>query len=675
MSAGAPTGADPQDERRRWDWLRQEVRRHQAAYHRDDAPLVPDAEYDRLVAELEELAGRHPDWASADSPAEQVGAPGRAALAPVRFTRPVLSLNNARSRQELEEFMARVGVVGPWVVELKIDGLSVILRYQRGRLRLAATRGDGATGEDVTANVAAIAGVPHQLSEPLDLEVRGEVYLPRTRLRALNAERESRGEPPLANPRNAAAGSLRQLDPAITAARGLAAFLYEIRDGAALASIPTQGAALERLAGLGFAVEPHWQRCADLEAVWEFVQEWRERRRELDYDTDGLVVKLDDLGEAARLGATQKAPRAAVAFKYPPDEDVATVRGIRLTVGRTGAVTPTAELSPVRLAGTTVTRASLHNANILERLDVRVGDRVVVRKAGEVIPEIVSVLTAERQGTEVPYTYPATCPECGTPLVRAPGEVDIRCPAALTCPAQRREGLIHYGSRGALDIAGLGDKTVDLLLSTGLVATPVDLYALTADRLAALPRFGPLAAENLVRAVAASRSQPLSRLLVAFGIRHVGERVAAALARHFRTLDGLMAASADEVASVPGVGPVIAESVAAFFSAPAGQALVSGLRQAGVNFVEPEPAAEPVPGPMAGQSVVVTGALAGASRREAEAAVVAAGGRVQSAVTRQTTLVVAGEGAGSKLDRARALEIEVIDEQEFWSRVANGRMP
>ena len=669
----APRDADPQHDRMRWDALTSEVRRHQVAYHRDDAPTVPDAEYDRLVAEVEELQRRHPDWGAKDSPVARVGAKGRPTLAPVRFTRPVLSLSNARSREELGEFMARVGVPGPWLVEMKIDGLSVILRYRQGRLVLAATRGDGSMGEDVTANAATVAGIPAKLSAPVDLEVRGEVYLAKSRLAALNAERAARGEPLLANPRNAAAGSLRQLDPTITAARGLSAFLYEIRE----ADPPpvTQEAALARLAALGFAVEPHWQRCADLETVWHFVEGWRERRRTLDYDTDGLVVKLDDLKAAARLGATQKAPRAAVAFKYPPDEDVATVLGIRLTVGRTGAVTPTADLSPVQLAGTTVTRASLHNANILERLDVRVGDRVVVRKAGEIIPEIVSVLTAERTGTEAPYVYPDACPECGTPLVREPDEVDIRCPAVLTCPAQRREGLIHYGSRGALDIAGLGDKTVDQLLSVGWVATPVDLYALSADRLAELPRFGPVAADNLVRAVAASRSQPLSRLLVAFGIRHVGERVAAALAGHFRTLDALMAAEADEVAAVPGVGPIIAESVVAFFGAPTGQALVEGLGRAGVNFVEPEGDPDVETGPLTGQSVVVTGTLARASRREAEDAVTRAGGRVQSAVTRQTTLVVAGEGAGRKLDRARALDIDVIDEQEFWSRVANGRTP
>ncbi|MDA8199796.1 MAG: NAD-dependent DNA ligase LigA [Thermaerobacter sp.] len=669
----APHDADVQNDRMRWDALTREVRRHQLAYHRDDAPIVPDAEYDRLVAELEELARRHPDWGAKDSPAARVGAKGRSTLAPVRFTRPVLSLNNAHSREELAEFMARVGVPGPWLVEMKIDGLSVILRYRQGGLVLAATRGDGSMGEDVTANAATVAGIPSELSAPVDVEVRGEVYLAKSRLAALNADRAARGEALLANPRNAAAGSLRQLDPTITAARGLSAFVYEIRE--AEEPPATQGAALARLASLGFAVEPHWQRCADLEAVWQFVQQWSEERRTLDYDTDGLVVKLDDLGRAARLGATQKAPRAAVAFKYPPDEDVATVLGIRLTVGRTGAVTPTAELSPVQLGGTTVTRASLHNANILERLDVRVGDRVVVRKAGEIIPEIVSVLSTERTGSEGPFVYPDACPDCGTPLVREPDEVDIRCPAALTCPAQRREGLIHYGSRGALDIAGLGDKTVDQLLSAGWLATPVDLYALSADRLAELPRFGPVAADNLVRAVAASRSQPLSRLLVAFGIRHVGERVAAALAGHFRTLDALMAADADEVAAVPGVGSIIAGSVVAFFEAPAGQALVEGLRRAGVNFAEPEGDRGTEEGPLSGQSVVITGTLAHASRREAEEAVTRGGGRVQSAVTRQTTLVVAGEGAGSKLARARALEIEVVDEQEFWSRVANESPP
>ncbi len=669
MGAGGAASPD----RQRWEALVDAIRQHQIAYHRDDEPLVPDAEYDRLVAELEELARRHPDWVEPGAPLARVGAPGRANLAPVQFAQPVLSLNNARSREELRAFADRVGVPGPFVVELKIDGLSVILRYRAGKLVLAATRGDGGTGEDVTANVREIRAIPAELPEARDLEVRGEVYLAKGRFAVLNAERAAAGEPPLANPRNAAAGSLRQLDASVTRQRGLSVFVYEIRQG----SPPplTQQEALLALGQLGFPVEPHWRVAPDVDAVWQFAEEWRERRRELDYDTDGLVVKLDDLAAAARLGATQKAPRAAVAFKYPPDEDVAAVLGIRLTVGRTGAVTPTAELSPVRLGGTTVARASLHNANILERLDVRVGDRVVVRKAGEIIPEIVAVLAAERSGQEVPYQYPDTCPECGTRLVRDEEGVEVRCPATLTCPAQRREGLIHYGSRGALDIAGLGDKTVDQLMAAGLVTTPADLYALSPEQVAALPRFGPLAAQNLVRAVAASKSQPLSRLLAAFGIRHVGERVAAALARHFGTLDALMAASPDDIAAVPGVGPIMADSVAAFFQAPAGAALVERLRQAGVNFAEPGDEGPSASGPLAGQSVVVTGTLEGASRRDAESLVERAGGRVQSAVTRQTTLVVAGAGAGSKLARAQMLNIEVIDEKEFWARVANAPSP
>lgn len=667
MSGGdTPATAD----RQRFDALTEAVRRHQTAYYELDAPSIPDAEYDRLVAELEELARRHPEWVSTDAPIVHVGGSVRSDLAPVHFAVPVLSLNNVRSRDELAQFITRINEPGPYVVELKIDGLSVVLQYRRGRLTLAATRGTGDTGEDVTANVRQIRDVPAELPEPIDLEVRGEVYLSRSRFLELNRERAARGESLLANPRNAAAGSLRQLDPNVTAERQLSAFCYEIRAAPVLPA--TQHAALERLAALGFPVEPNWRRCDSLDEIWQYVSYWEQRRAQLDYDTDGLVVKLDDLERSRSLGATQKAPRAQVAFKYPPDEDVTVVTGIRLTVGRTGAVTPTAELAPVRLGGTTVTRASLHNASFLERLDVRVGDHVVVRKAGEIIPEIVSVLVEARQGNEPVFRYPTTCPECGTLLVREPDDVEVRCPATLTCPAQRREGLIHYGSRGALDIAGLGEKTVDLLLSEHLVDSPADLYALEADRLQALPRLGPVAAANLVRAIQASRGLPLSRLLVALGIRHVGERVAEALAEQFGSLDALMAASADEVAQVPGVGPVIAQSVAAFFQAPRNRALVAALREAGVNFLEP-PREPKAAGPWSGEVVVITGVLAASDRKTAQAAVEQAGGRVQDAVTRATTLVVAGDRAGSKLARARQLGIPVIDEQEFWARMTNGR--
>jgi DNA ligase (NAD+) len=647
------------------------VREHSRRYHQEDAPVISDAEYDRLVEELDALVREFPDQAPADLPTEQVGAPPRSDLPAVHYDLPVLSLNNVHSLDELKEFVERIGQqLGQYpafVGELKIDGLSVIVRYRDGRLERGSTRGDGVTGEDVTENVAEIPDVPVELGEPVTLEVRGEVYLSRSRFQQLNRERAARGEDLLANPRNAAAGSLRQLNPAVTRERGLSAFFYEIRDGHPLPA--TQEDALTRIRALGLPVEPHWTVLPDWQSLAAFVAAWEVRRADLDYDTDGLVIKLNDLDAARRLGATQKAPRWAVAYKYPPEVGTTRVVGIRLSVGRTGSVTPTAELEPVRLAGTTVTRASLHNANILEALDVRIGDVVEVRKAGEVIPEVVRVLRERRTGHEQPFRYPTLCPECGTPLVREPGEVQWRCPASLTCPAQRREALIHFGSRGAMDIEGLGEKTVDLLLDAGLVTSPADLYRLDAAVLAQLPRFGEVAAANLVAAVAASRSRPLSRLIHALNIRHVGEKASQVLAAHFGTLDRLMAADRESLEGVPGIGPVLAESLLQFFGDPRQRALIEDFRALGLNFTEPR--SEPAEGPFKGQTVVVTGTLERWSRAEAEALIRRLGGQPGSGVSRHTDLVIAGRNPGSKLQKARALNIPVWSEEELVSAVAN----
>lgn len=662
---------DPDAIRARMRELEALIRHHDRLYYVEDAPAISDAEYDALVEELRRLEAAHPEWASPDSPLRRPGGAPRADLAPVRFGRPVLSLNNVYGLDELEEFWQRMAdaVGGPpaFVGELKIDGLSVVIQYRGGELVQAATRGDGETGEDVTANVRTIRVVPARLNTPETWEVRGEVYLPRSQWARLNAERAREGQPPLANPRNAAAGSLRQLDPEVTRSRGLAAFFYEIR---AAETLPrTQAETLERLAAAGLPVEPHWQRLADLEAARAFVAHWEEAREALDYDTDGLVFKLDDLEAARRIGETAKAPRYQVAYKFPAERAVSTVRAIRLSVGRTGAVTPTAELDPVRLAGTTVTRASLHNANILERLDVRVGDRVEVQKAGEIIPEVVRVLKEARTGTEIPFVYPDRCPECGTPL-EVEGPTGLRyCPATLTCPAQRREALIHFGSRAAMDITGLGEKTVDLLLEADLVRDPADLYALDAAQLERLPRFGPVAAGNLVRAIDASRRRPLSRLLVGLNIRHVGERAAKALADRFRSLDRLRAASIEDLAAIEGIGPVLADSVYRFFRHPAQAALIERLAAAGLNLVEGD--AEPAggPRPLAGQTVAVTGTLRRMSRQAVEALIARWGGRTVDSVSRRTTFVLVGDNPGSKLERARALGVPVWTEDEFWARM------
>lgn len=663
----------PDEIKERMAWLSQTLAEHSRRYYEEDNPAISDAEYDRLAAELADLERAYPEWAAVDSPLSKVGGTPRGDLAPVHFAEPVLSLNNVHSIEELREFHSRVesltGKPPRYVAELKIDGLSIVLRYESGRLVQGATRGDGSIGEDVTANVRTIADIPETLSQPVSVEVRGEVYLTKSGLSALNQQRERDGLPPFANPRNTAAGSLRQLNAAITRSRGLSAFIYEIRRADPMPL--SQADSLRWLQELGFMVEPHWSLCADLGALEQFVMNWQTLRLDLDYDTDGLVIKLDDLGLARRAGNTLKAPRTAVAYKYPPEVGVAQVKGVRLSVGRTGAVTPTAELTPVRLAGTTVTRASLHNANILTGLDIRVGDWVEVRKAGEVIPEVLGVLKERRTGDEKVFTYPALCPECQTPLVREDDEVQWRCPAQLTCPAQIREGLIHFGSRLAMDIQGLGEKTVDALLEAGLIATPADLYRLAEDQVAALPRFGNLAAKNLVEAIQNSKQAPLSRLLAALNIRHVGEKAARNLAAHFKTMDAILAASPEELAGVDGIGPTVAGSIHRFVHGLRERALIEEFRALGMNLREPE-AGIVQDGPLLGQTIVVTGTMERMSRTDMVAAIESLGGKAQDSVSKRTSLVVFGANAGSKLTRARALGIPTSSEEEFWSRVTNG---
>lgn len=646
------------------------IRYHNHLYYDLDQPELTDAEYDQLVQELERLERLYPEWKLPDSPLASVGGRPQEGFLPVRFTQPVLSLMNLHDREELEEFVRRMeheaeGAV-EFCAELKIDGLSVILFYEQGRFVRAATRGDGAVGEDVTANVATISELPLRLTDPVTMEVRGEVYLARSRFQALNAQREAAGLPRLANPRNAAAGSLRQLDPEITRERRLSLFVYEIRN--ASEPVRFQHQALERLSALGFPVEPHWQRCQGVESLWAYVTRWQNQREGLDFETDGLVFKLDDLDLAHRIGNTQKAPRWAMAFKFPPEEALTQIRRIVLSVGRTGTLTPTAELEPVRLAGTQVSRASLHNADIIAALDVREGDFVYVRKAGEIIPEVVRVEFSLRPEGTRPFVFPERCPVCGGEVRRVPGEAAYRCLNGMACPAQIRESLIHFGSRAAMDIEGLGEKTVDLLLAQGLVRDVSDLYQLQAEALAALPRFGPVLAQKLVTNIAASKDRPLSRLIFALGIRFVGEKVAQVLARHFQHMDRLAAASREELTAVPEIGEKIAESVRQFFEEPRNRMVLEKLKRYGLRMDEPTEAV-PAVAPLAGQVLVVTGTLSHFSRREAEEAIVRAGGEVSSSVSRRTTAVVAGEKPGSKLERARQLGVPVWSEEEFLQRL------
>ena len=640
------------------------------AYYVLDAPAVDDATYDAWMRELRGLEEAHPGLVTPDSPTQRVAGQVSDRFAPVRHPAPLLSLDNAFGAEELREFDARVrrwlgGEAPPYACELKIDGLSVALTYADGLFVGGATRGDGEVGEDVTANLRTIGALPLRLRQPFPerLTVRGEVYLPRSAFAALNAGQIAAGEPPFANPRNAGAGSLRQKDPRVTAGRGLRLWCYQIVAGPR----PDQFAALEQLAAWGLPVNPHRRLCPDVEAAVAWCEGWRESREALDYATDGLVVKVDSAEQQRRLGATGHGPRWAVAYKFPAEVGRTRVREVLVSVGRTGVLTPMAELQPVVLAGTTVSRASLHNADYVAAKDVRVGDVVLVRKAGEVIPEVVEVDRSARVGDPPAFVMPTACPICGQPVRRIDGEAAHRC-VNPACPAQVMGLIIHWGGRAAMDIEGLGEKTARLLLGEGLVRDPADLYHLTVERLTALPRFAEKSGENLIAGIAASRGQPVWRLLVGLGIRFVGERVAQVLARHYGSLDAVAGASVEQLQSVDEVGEKIAESVNAYFTDPDNRALVQRLREAGLRTADPEPpggfgaAAVAAAGPLAGKAFVLTGTLPTWTREEAAAAIVAAGGRVTSSVSAKTDYLVAGEKAGSKLEKAQTLGVAVLDE-------------
>ncbi len=663
------------DEAARIAELRQSLGRFIQAYFVDDQPEVSDAVYDSLMRELTELESRHPELYDRDSPSQRVGGGARADFRAVQHEPPLLSLANAMDPDELLSFDRRVaqtagaglaGGVGPYVVEPKIDGLTVVLHYADGRLRLGATRGDGQTGEDVTPNLLAIEAVPKELAPgaPARLEVRGEVFLPVASFEALNRQREAEERPLFQNPRNAAAGSLRQQDPRVTASRGLSLFCYEIRGGA---TPGRQSEALELLAGWGLPVNPVRWLCAGIEDVVAVTEAFAPERERLAYAVDGLVVKLDDLVLSRQLGSTQKAPRAQIAFKFPADEAATTLLGIEVQVGRTGALTPTAVLTPVRLAGTTVQRASLHNEDLIRQKDIRIGDLVRVRKAGEIIPEVIGIVPADGHDARPPYAFPTVCPVCGAEAVREEGEAVRRC-SNPSCPAKLREWLLHLGSRAALDIDGLGPRTVDLLLEAGLVHEPEDLFRLNASELENLPRLGMKSAAKLLAELAAARTRPLDRLLVALGIPHVGERSAQALAERFGDLDAVAAASTDQLAEVAGIGATTAQEIARFMSGPVGQRLLGSLQELGF---QPEGPAREVTGPLAGEIVVFTGRLT-RPRGEAQALARSCGAAVETDITRRTTLVVVGEEAGQKLDKALSLGIRTMTDEEFGALTNTG---
>ncbi len=648
-----------------------EIRRAGELYYVHDRPELTDAEYDAMVRELIALEEEHPELVTPDSPTQRVGGTPVTELPEVRHEVPLLSLENGYSPEDVDAWLQRVverldGRVPDVVCELKIDGLSVSLVYEEGQLVRAATRGDGATGEDVTPNVRTIRALPVELTGPRVprlVEVRGEVYFPEKAFEALNRSREEAGEPLFANPRNAAAGSLRLLDSRITAQRRLSAFLYSVARWEGPGAPATQSDALAALERLGLPVHPHRALARGREAIGAFLEEWREKRRTLPFETDGVVLKVDRLEDQARLGQTAKFPRWALAYKFPPEEATTRVTAIVVQVGRTGVLTPVAEFEPVLLAGSTVRRATLHNYEDLARKDVRVGDTVAVEKGGDVIPKVTRVLLDRRPDGAAAFEMPAACPACGERVVREDGAVAVRC-VNPSCPAQVREAIRHFVSRKAMDVEGLGDERIDQLVTEGLVDGIASLYSLEVERLAPLARWGEKSAANVVGQLAKSKEQGLSRLLFGIGIREVGEKTARTLARRFGSVEELAKASEEDLTAVSEIGPETARAVREWFGRQANRKLLAQLRGAGVRMTgrDEKPAGE---GPLAGKVFVLTGTLAGRTRDEAAAQIEGAGGKVTSSVSKKTTAVIAGEDPGSKLEKARALGVPVWDEEQL----------
>jgi DNA ligase (NAD+) len=656
--------------------LRDQIARANRAYYELDAPELSDEEYDRLFRRLQALETEYPDQATADSPTRRVGGTPATHLPRHVHLRPMLSLANAFSDEELaawEQRNARLAPAVPgagYTLEVKIDGTAVCLTYANGSLVTGATRGNGAVGEDVTANLRTIDDIPLELRGsdwPALMEVRGEVYFPTEAFRKLNLRREREGEPPFANPRNAAAGALRQLDPATTRSRRLRCFAFQVVPIEGTLTASAHHEVLATLERWGFQVEPHHARSNDLAGVFRHIAELEALLPSLPFGADGVVVKVDSRGLQESLGTiSDREPRWAIARKFAPDVGVTRLLDIRVNVGRTGALAPYAVLEPVELGGVTISSATLHNEDVVAQKDVRVGDWVEVIRAGEVIPKVVGPVRERRDGAEVPWIPPERCPACGTPAVRYPDEVMRYCPNPL-CPGRTVEGIIHFASRDAMDIRGLGEERVRQLMEAGLVHNVSDLYTLTVEQLVALDRFARQSASQLVAAIAASKRQPLSLLLYALGLRHVGRSVAQALARHFGSLDRLRQADADAIAAVNGVGPTIAAAVRDWFDEPRSAALIDALISLGLTTVEPGERASP--GVFSGKTLVLTGSLPNLSRSEATARIEQAGGKVGSSVSKKTSIVVAGDEAGTKLDKARQLGVEIIDEAELLRRL------
>ena len=684
------SGAEPTAEARaEAGALRGEIRRHNYRYHVLDDPAITDAEYDALMQRLRALEAAHPALVTPDSPTQRVGAPPAEGFAKVTHDTPMLSLGNAFGPEDVRAWGERIHRrLAPdhdlearpvaYVAEPKIDGLAVALLYENGRLTRAATRGNGVVGEDVTPNVRALRSiplvlpadperVPPEITLPERLEVRGEVYFPLTDFEAMNARLEAEGERTYVHPRNAAAGGLRQLDPSVTAGRPLRIFAYAVPDPAALGAT-TQSGLLDALRALGLSTNPHSQRFTDLEALIAFAEDWMNRRDELNYLADGVVIKVDSLALQEELGAVSNAPRWAVAFKAPAEEATTTIERIEVRVGRTGRLVPHATLAPVQIRGVTISQATLHNEDYVVERDIRIGDTVLIKRAGDVIPQVLRVIPDLRPKGTVAWTMTATCPACGEPVERGEEEADTSCVNA-SCPAQLVRHIEHFVARGAMDIEGLGIKLVHLFVEEGLISDVADLFRMKPEDLEGREGFAEKRIANLMAAIDAARDRPLARLLVALGIRHVGGTVATLLARRFHTIDLLAAADEEALAEVDGVGPEIGKSVVAWFEVPRNRKLVEELRELGVRLADPEleaRAEDDGPRPLDGKRLVLTGTLPTLKRSEARGLIEAAGGKVVGGVSKKTDYLVAGENAGSKLSKAEELGVEVVDED--WLR-------
>ena len=701
LFSGEELAAQTSDPAARIEALRREIEHNSYLYYALDAPAISDGAFDSLMHELRALEAKHPELIDPSSPTQRVGGYVGEQFAPIQHERRMYSLDDAMDAGELDEWLGRVedffGEIPPLVCELKIDGSSVAFTFENGRLLKAATRGDGTTGEDITVNVRTVRDVPLRLRDEAllairdteePIELRGECYMPKSSFESLNAAAEANGKSGFANPRNAAAGSLRQKDPQVTAHRDLSTFVYAVGDERKLA-LDTQWDLLQWLKRAGFHVNPDIELVHSAEEVHAFCERSLERRNALPYEIDGVVVKVNSFVQQEAMGYTARAPRWAIAFKFPPEEKTTLLRDITVQVGRTGKLTPVAELDPVRVAGSTVARATLHNEDEVRRKDVRVGDTIIVRKAGDVIPEILGPVLSLRPNDAQPWEMPRVCPSCQSPVVREEGEVDCRC-ISIDCPAQAAERLIHWASRGAMDIDGMGEEIIGRLIESGRVTDVADYYTLDVVELSMLDmgrvnkdgapiRLGETVAKKLMAAIDESRTRPLARPLFGLGIRHVGKTMAEALAAAFPSIDALMAASEEELAAVEGVGPKIARCVYLFFCTPDNVAVIERLRKHGVSLEDDVQAAEEdaLPQTLAGLTFVLTGSLtqSGMTRDEAGAALKARGAKVSGSVSKKTSYVVAGEAAGSKDDKAIALGVPVLDEDALLHILETGEVP